>query len=703
MGLDVPDLDDREFEALVEDARKRIPVHSDEWTDHNAHDPGITILELLAWVAETDIYRLDRITDAHVEQYLRLVGIERQPPQPATARLELDPPSTRVGRRIDAGESLRAGVSREPSEQESFRTTAGVTLTGAGVEAVVSQHRDGRTDNTDANDTEGMFYRPFGEDPAAGDTLYLGFDADPFADADRLDLTVDFHEANLPDPASHGDEPVEFVPSHRVAWEFYTDPDGTDDHPYERWYDDDRWVEFTVLDDGTSAFYGGGTVSLSTAARHTSETLDTGADGADGDGETDDPPTWTARRGSVLGLEQESYWLRCRLARREPEPAPPVPACGASPPSPPEPRYEVPPQFDTIRVNVVTAAHRTVVADEELERRTGAGTTARPDQTFFFAHAPVQSATIEVGGSEWKAVSDFAGSGPDDRHYVLDRAAGAVRFGDGVQGTVPAADQAVVATSYVHGGGPDGNVPASVRWAFTDDVLSAVDVTPLGPATGGTAAESVEEALVRAKVDRSTPYRAVTRDDYRYLATHTPGLRFGRAAVVERGAATDGEREEGHSDRTVRVVVVPFSPPDTRPVPSDGFLEAVDCHLKRHALLSDDVTAVAPTYVGVDVVAEVRITPGYSLLDRQTAAESAVESFLDPLRGFEGDGWPFGREVYLSELYQVLETTEGIDTVVDVSVTMGEGAALDGGTALPYPESVDVIVLDSPEQCGGEH
>ncbi|WP_136601492.1 putative baseplate assembly protein [Salinigranum halophilum] len=688
MGLELPDLDDREFEALVEDARKRIPVHSDEWTDHNVHDPGITILELLAWVAETDSYRLDRITDAHVEQYLRLVGIRRTPPQPATVRLELDPPPTVSGERIEAGTPLRAGVTREPREQEPFRTTAGVTLTRADIEAVVSQHRDGRTDNTDANDTEGMFYLPFGDDPTAGDAMYLGFDTDPFADADRLDLAVDFHEADLPAPATHGDEPVEFVPSHRVAWEFYTDPNGTDDRPYEQWYDDDRWAEFTVRRDGTSAFYEGGTVSLLAQA----------------DVAADDGPTWTARAGSILGLERESFWLRCRLARREPEPEPLVPACEESPSSPPTPRYEVPPQFDAVHVNVLEAEHCATVSGEALERREGERTTARPDQTFFFPHNPVQSATVTVGGTEWVAVPDFAGSGPDDRHYVLHRVDGAVRFGDGAQGRVPAADQAVVATSYVYGGGPDGNLPATARWRFTDDALSSVDITPLEPATGGTAAESVEEALVRAKSDRSTPYRAVTRDDYRYLATHTPGLRFGRAAVVDSaGAGVDEATSRGDDgDGTVRVVVVPFSPPDTRPVPSEGFLDAVDCHLQRHALLSDDVTAVAPTYVGVDVGAEVRIAPGYDRRDRQVAAESAVEAFLDPLRGFEGDGWPFGRGVYLSELYQVLETTDGVDTVVDVSVTTDQGGDLEDGTALPYPESVTVVVLDRPGQCGRE-
>ena len=39
MGVEMPDLDDRSYEELLADARKRIPVHAEQWTDHNAHDP----------------------------------------------------------------------------------------------------------------------------------------------------------------------------------------------------------------------------------------------------------------------------------------------------------------------------------------------------------------------------------------------------------------------------------------------------------------------------------------------------------------------------------------------------------------------------------------------------------------------------------------------------------------------------------------
>lgn len=665
MGLELPDLDDREFEELVEDARKRIPVHSEEWTDHNAHDPGITFLELLAWVAETDVYRLDQLTDAHVEKYLQLVGVSPDPPTPATVQLSLDVPPKLDGQRVPAGEPLRAQVG--PGVVEQFRTRRAVTLTTATVAAVVSQTSDGRTDNTTANDSVGMYYRAFGDDPSAGDALYVGFDTDPFATADRLDLTVDFHDANLPPRASHGDESSTFEPSHRVAWEFYERKPESDE-PYAQWYEASRWTEFGSegdVRDGTTQFYEGGTVSLPA------------------------PDGWLGEPGAVLGGDRSLHWIRGRLARREPPPTGRV--CGEPErPTPPTPQYEVPPQFDAIRTNVVTAEHCATATDEQLERHDGPRTTARPDQTFHFDDAPVQSATVTVGGTRWQEVSDFAGSGPDDEHYVLDRATGSVRFGDGVQGEVPQADQEVVATDYVYGGGTAGNVPASTDWTFEQGVLGDVSVISRSAASGGTDAESLESALARAKGDQRTPYRAVTRSDYSYLATHTPGLRFGRAAVRP---GTDGAEP-------VRVVVVPFSPPDVRPVPSEGFLEAVDCHLDRHALLSDDVTAVAPTYVGVAVDAEVRVADGSPRAARRRAAEDAIDEFLDPIRGFEGDGWPFGRPVYRSEIYEVLETTQGIETVLDVSVaTPGATDLGTDGSALPYPERIDVRVADAPDTC----
>jgi predicted phage baseplate assembly protein len=210
MGLNVPDLDDRTFEELLENATRSIPVHTDEWTDHNESDPGITILEVLAWVAESDIYRLDRVTEIHVRKYLQLLGVQPRPPQPASTRLALSPDGAASGTEIEAGEALLADDGSGSAKQ--FETTADLRLTDAEVAAVVSAHREGQVDNTTANESDSMHFLAFGPAAEGGSAMYVGFDEDPFADAERLDLAIDFHDDDIPDPATHGPDPVAVPP-----------------------------------------------------------------------------------------------------------------------------------------------------------------------------------------------------------------------------------------------------------------------------------------------------------------------------------------------------------------------------------------------------------------------------------------------------------------------------------------------------------
>jgi hypothetical protein len=73
MPLELPNLDDRRFADLVDEALSMLPRYAPEWTNHNPSDPGITLIELLAFFTEMFIYRLDRIGRAHKIQFLRLL------------------------------------------------------------------------------------------------------------------------------------------------------------------------------------------------------------------------------------------------------------------------------------------------------------------------------------------------------------------------------------------------------------------------------------------------------------------------------------------------------------------------------------------------------------------------------------------------------------------------------------------------------
>nr|MDD2497553.1 hypothetical protein [Desulfitobacteriaceae bacterium] len=73
--IPLPNYDDQTFQGIMEMVRRRIPVIYPQWTDLNEHDPGITILELFAWLKEMQQYHLNRITTRSYESMLKLLGI----------------------------------------------------------------------------------------------------------------------------------------------------------------------------------------------------------------------------------------------------------------------------------------------------------------------------------------------------------------------------------------------------------------------------------------------------------------------------------------------------------------------------------------------------------------------------------------------------------------------------------------------------
>src|ERR671931_1817459 len=83
MALPVPNLDDRRFQDLVDDAKRMVQQRCPEWTDHNVSDPGVTLLETFAWMTDLLLYRLNRVPDRHYVKFLELIGVRLFPPTAA--------------------------------------------------------------------------------------------------------------------------------------------------------------------------------------------------------------------------------------------------------------------------------------------------------------------------------------------------------------------------------------------------------------------------------------------------------------------------------------------------------------------------------------------------------------------------------------------------------------------------------------------
>src|SRR4051795_8587433 len=87
MPLPAPKLDDRTFQDLVNETKRQIPRYCPEWTDHNVSDPGVTLIELFAYMVDLLLYRVNRVPERNYIKWLELLGLQLEPPAPARVDL----------------------------------------------------------------------------------------------------------------------------------------------------------------------------------------------------------------------------------------------------------------------------------------------------------------------------------------------------------------------------------------------------------------------------------------------------------------------------------------------------------------------------------------------------------------------------------------------------------------------------------------
>jgi hypothetical protein len=188
--IPVPNLDTIAFDALVEQGRALIPRYAPRWTDHNLHDPGITLLDLLAWVVDQQVYRIGFVGEAHLRAFAALLGVQPQPAQPAHGLLW--PPAILP----PGGQALPAGTRAWPVHQPEliFTTAAPVRLSAATIRTMTESH-SGKAARVKPNGSGAIRLDPLTE------SLELGLDRPLFpaaTAASTLALGLEFAGA-LPD------------------------------------------------------------------------------------------------------------------------------------------------------------------------------------------------------------------------------------------------------------------------------------------------------------------------------------------------------------------------------------------------------------------------------------------------------------------------------------------------------------------------
>lgn len=659
MPLPKPKLDDKSFQELFEEALKWIPIYAPEWTDYNLHDPGITFIELFAWLAEMQMYRLDQITEKNRLKFLKILGEKPNPATPAITEVTFSNQGTSPIT-IPQNTKITSLIKDQTVNEIVFETAEDINVVSQKINKIFSQDSFGITETTPANEMEGHYYYAFGKTAEKNSILYLGFNE--LLPAVKIDLVVYLYEKDLIERGRHGNESPEINPSAKVIWEYRN---GTGDND---------WIELKV-DDETHHFTFSGSVSLEIHS--------------------------DIKISSLPFISDDLCWIRCRVI---------------------EEGFEIPPRIEAIRLNTVKVIQKEHVKgenDKELYLGTSNGL---PNQTFCLPPPLSKSSKIPHGKDwcknqtvknlvmensvkihsminnvklEWFEVPDFAASEEDDAHFVVDLNNGVISFGDGANGMIPPAEHDIKAF-YNHIDGVKGNVAAKQIKYILSDNLKDLEVFNEKAATGGFDSESIEEAVIRVRKDLKTPYTAVTSYDYEELAKSTPGLRVRRAKALP-----------DKNNNTVTVLVVPESNPEnvlSEPKASTGFLKTVCHHLDKHRLITTQIQVDNPIYIEVTVIATLKPQNGYDDDLLKNNADKALVNFLNPYTGYEGKGWPFGRDVFISEIYEVLDEVEGVDCVF--RVTLNGKNEFDGEklvineNELVYSGRHRISILGPVEECG---
>lgn len=688
MTLPIPRIDDIDFEQLVAEAKARIPVHNPDWTHWNDSDPGVTVLELFAFMTESLLYRANRIPERNRVKFLSLLGIGRQPATPAHGMVTFDAtkgPQEAVV--VAAGAEVRSG---------SVPFVVDQAIDVLPIEAVVcAKTRSVATIDSDEEDELLDLFPDF--DPEADSVFYY--------DTTRLEIPTGATEYRPIDLAETPDGSlwIALLAPDAAVREDTRDhiggkvlslgvlPDVVDAErtllPRSTRRDQDQprlnvWVPGTeplpeppaprvppyrllsatenadvLVEPGTVA------VQLPPAGELVRwEDLDFGELGVG-----DFPPPLEPDEEDRLVT-----WLRVRRQAGSSETL--TPDAGSSPGL----------RLAWLGVNAATVTQRKTVVGERLLRGSGA-----PEQTAQLSNGPVLPATVQVtvNGVAWTQIDDL-GSAPAEVEFGanagLDRPEfatagtpnvytcspdGVIRFGSGLRGARPPRG-AVIRASYDFGGGAAGMVPADAISAGTS-LPPGVKVTNPIPTWGGRDAESVADAEDRIAEVVQHQNRLVTRDDFVKITRRTPGVDLARVEILPLfHPGVVGVESPG----VVTAMVIPsvdLGQPNA-PRPDRMFLDTICDHLDAHRLVTTEIHVVGPTYVPVTVSIGFDAQPGAEVPPVREAIREAIEDFLSVLPEVNGNGhgWELQKPLHPLEVLTEAARVSGVRRINGVEMAI---------------------------------
>ncbi len=747
MPLDPIQLDDRSYEQLLTETLARIPVHTPEWTNFNDSDPGITIVQLFAFMTENLLYRSNRIPEANRRKFLTLLGLNLQPASPARGLVAFSNDRGPVKPLpFDTGQTLLAG-------KVQFRTRTDVNILPV---TTVAYYKKPQTDlDTTTRQQYQMLFQTFlnsnadqlqfytatqleapqnGKplavvdlnDPINGTidrSLWIALVAPPNVPLDTVRSAIGGQTLSLgiyPSLQSDGrvlmpltSEDSKQVQDTGLVFEIAapgnapTGASGPVPAKYTR----------LVPDYAENVLEYPGIVSLPLPA---SDKLVLWDFDTEEEGTGDYPPlvedkglaqrilTWIrislpkTTTTSTTGANDATFTSVDKVQTQE------VRNVGPSNLSQQHTR------LSWVGGNAARVMQAVLVEKEILGIGTGA-----PDQVYKVANVPIllqesqqavpdgsPSTTLIVevqdpngNWEQWTMTDDLFAALPTDTVYAVDPEAGTISFGSGLRGYRPPAGSYIRIT-YEYGGGLQGQVPIG---AISKGPTLQGGFSVANPLATWGAAESQSVADGESSIPNYLRHRdrLVTINDFRDITLQTPGVQVGRVEVLPlfNPDLFDPNNVTQTWPGTLTVLVIPQfddEHPDA-PEPNRLFLDTVCNWLDPRRLVTTEIHVRGPDYIPIWVSVGIVTMAGQTREVVLKRVMDAISNYLSPLTGGTPNDTPITLESDLSSS----SSTGGTGWPLSTDIRKQDLEAVATRVAgVRYVDSIYLGMLPSPASGG---
>lgn len=693
--LPIYNLDDEMFEDIVENAKKMIGNMSDKWTDLSPSDPGITFVELFAWLKEMQQYYLNQISVKNKYKYLKLLG----------EKIVYDKPSSAVVTINNVTEERilpdRCKFSADGIIFESIREEAILKLN---IEKFYTTEDNSIIETSDENwDKE---YYIFGSEPKEENEFYIGFN-----EKFPLDKSVDIM-INIYDEYPVKRNPIikddNFYPLAAIEWQYYSN---------------NEWKSVEKVKDSTNNFLNTGVISfcvkeemdkyensgcyfirgvlkecsyevppvLKYMLTNSIKTVqkDTLSQLIEFDIENKEItefrlPNYLGQTGNIEAFIEDKNGILKKIYE-----------------------YDIKQKdnekiliIDKLKVKEFIKGRKLKLccySDEftfyrkiEIEESVPAISIDLNLENICYEDFNIFVARDSEGvfWEEWGKTEDLYLEDCRSKKYFLDVNESQIVFGDGINGKIPEGE--ILIASYSNTLANGGNVK---ECEINDMLYDKKDETIVNCecAEGGKKALTIEEMFYNARKNLKKITRAVTDEDYEHIVKSTPGLMISNAkAIVPQDKNSIFSND---NPNCIYIVAEPYNDIKKKGL-NKAYIANIKNNIEKYRLITTEIEVISAQYVGILVYGEITVKPYYK--DADKIINHTIKDY------FENKTWKFGKGLVYSDLYGILDTLECVEYIYSLIINFDGRAAKKNSTGdiiipengMIYLKNCEIIVSD---------